>query len=345
MQGPSRPGFAVFCLLLSFLFVTDFFCFSAAYSMEYIFPEPYKRSTLLSGFTHPRQTINVSSEVAGKCLAIYADIGEAVPAPGIFAEIDATYIRLDIEANRLEQARVERQLVTEKKTLQRYITLRQKNSTTEATLDEVQLSADLHELTIKNLNNQYQRLQETLTRHNITVPKGWLLVERMLEPGEYVRPGQTLATLGDFRQLIIPFALSFDELNALERLQDITLFLPDLDIQRKAKIYRVSPAFTETSKKIPVDLIIESSRKDAAQAIRGGLRAEMRLQLEAKSSSYVLPLSAVINRYDAYWVMDEQQRRIKVIYLGTTDDGASAIVSSPELGSREKLLKSIPADF
>lgn len=313
--------------------------------MEYIYPQPYKRSTLLSGFTYPRQTINVSSEVAGKCLAIHADIGEAVPPPGILVEIDATYIRLDTEANRLEQARLERQLVTEKKTLQRYTTLLEKNSSTQAKLDEVQLSADLHELTLKNLDNQYQRLQETLTRHKIEVPAGWLLIERMIEPGEYVVPGQILGKLGDFRQLIIPFALSFDELEALQGMQEITVFLPDLEIETKAEIYRVSPSFTETSKKIPVDLIIESSHPGTAQAIRGGLRAEIRLQLEAKSSSYILPLSAVINRYDAYWVMDEQQRRIKVIYLGTTDDRASAIVSSPELGSGKKLLQSIPADF
>jgi len=337
-------GVFFFFSFFSFLF-SDFYSLPVVYGTEYITPKPYERTTLLTGLTRPRQVINVSSEVSGKCITVYAEVGNAVPPPGILADIDDTYIRLDLEANRLERERVQRQLVTEKKTLQRYTTLREKNSATQAKLDEVKLSADLHELTIQALNNQQQRLSETLDRHKIKVPEGWLLIERMIEVGEYVQPGQSIAKLGDFRQLIIPFALSFPEMNALKQRESITLFLPDLNIQTSARIYRISPAFVEATKKISIELIIDNKREKSSEVIRGGLRAEMKLRLKESKNTFILPFSSVINRYDAYWVVNDQKERIKVIYLGTTDDGVSVIVSAQELSETDKLFKSIPADF
>ena len=339
MYGSSRLSGVVF-LFLSFL-LSDFYNFSAAYGAEYISPEPYQRTALLTGFTRPREMISVSSEVSGRCTGVYADVGEAVPPPGILAVIDDTYIRLDFEANRLELERVQRQLITEKKMLQRYTTLREKNSATQAKLDEVELSADLHKLTMQSLGNQHQRLLETLKRHKIKAPEGWLLIERMIEAGEYVQPGQSIATLGDFSQLIIPFALTFHEMNSLKKLENIMLFFPDLNTEVNAQIYRISPSYRETTKKIPVELIIENS----SDALRGGLRAELKLQLKETNTSFILPLSAVINRYDSYWVVSEQQERIKVIYLGTTSDGDSVIVSAPDLQETVKLFKNIPVDF
>lgn len=330
-----------------FLAVILTYCYSLpdVYGTEYISLKPYERTTLLTGFTRPRQVINVSSEVSGKCIGVYAEVGDVVPPPGIFADIDDTYIRLDFEANRLELERVQRQLQTEKKMLQRYTTLREKKSATEAKLDEVKLSADLHELTIQSLNNQQLRLSETLKRHKIKVPAGWMLIEKMIEAGEYVQPGQTIAKLGDFTQLIIPFALSFQEMNALKKLNNISLSIPDLKIQVQARIHRISPAYVETTKKIPIELIIDNTPGNSSEPIRGGLRTELKLGLKGTRSTYTLPFSAVIHRYDAYWVVNEQQKRIKVIYLGTSDDGVSAIVSAPALSETDKLLKSIPADF
>ncbi|MFT5727138.1 MAG: membrane fusion protein (multidrug efflux system) [Desulforhopalus sp.] len=345
MYVPTRlRGVFFFFFFLSFL-VSDFYRFPVVYGSEYITPKPYERTTLLTGFTRPRQVINVSSEVSGKCIAVYAEVGNPIPPPGILADIDDTYIRLDFESNRLERERVQRQLVTEKKMLQRYTTLREKNSATQAKLDEVKLSADLHELAIQGLNNKHQRLSETLDRHKIKVPEGWLLIERMIEAGEYVQPGQSIAKLGDFKQLIIPFALSFTEMNALKKRKSITLFLPDLNIQTTARIYRISPAYVEATKKISIELIIDNKKEKSSAAIRGGLRAELKIRLKETKSTFILPFSSVINRYDAYWVVNEQEERIKVIYLGTTDDGVSAIVSAPELSETDKLFKRIPADF
>lgn len=314
---------------------------TAVSASEIIAPEPYYRTKLLSGFTTAKQTFQVSSEVAGKCLAIYAEIGDAVPESGILAEIDPTFITLDIQANRLELERVKRQLQTEKKMLRRYTTLRQKNSTTEAQLDEVTLSADLHKMTIKSLNNQYQRLQQNLARHTITAPAGWIVIERMTEPGEYLQPGQAVAKIGDFREAIVSLALSYNELAILKEKKNIPVYFPDIDLTTTAKIYRISPTFVETTKKIPVDVTISNNQQ--GQLIRGGLRAELYLE-QREEATFMVPLSAVIQRYNAHWIVKENNERLKVLFLGNTDDGKSAIISAQDLTLSDRIYSTAPDD-
>ncbi len=123
---------------------------------------------------------------------------------------------------------------------------------------------------------------------------------------------------------------------------EISLRFPDLDIEVPGQIYRVSPIFSETTKKIPVDLIVNAQHHN--HILRGGLRAELQLKKQ-KSDTFILPASAVINRYDAYWIVNDNGDRTKVLFLGTADNGSSVIISSKELQKSDSVLAVIPEDF
>lgn len=305
-------------------------------------PKAHRLTQLLSGFTQARQTIDISSEVGGRCVAVHGEIGTTIPESGILAKIDTTFIQLDIEANRIEVESIKRQLKTERKTLARYTTLINRNSATEATLDEVTLKVDLHEMSLKTLNNQYLRLQEKLSRHTITAPKGWTLVAKMIEAQEYIQPGQVIGTVGDYSQLIIQLALSHRELNNLQQQKEISVSFPDLDLLVPGTIYRISPTFSETTKKIPVDIIIDN--RNQQPGLRGGLRGEIHL-LKEKEKSFLLPISSIISRYNAHWVVKENNERVRVLLLGTIEDGTTAVISSKDINLEDKILKKPAGDF
>lgn len=314
---------------------------SPATAEETVELKPYQQTQLLTGFTEAKQTINISSEVGGKCLTVHAEIGTTIPGSGVLAEIDTTFIKLDIQANRLELESVKRQLKTERKMLARYRTLINKNSATEATLDEVTLKVDLHEMELKTLDNQYLRLQENLARHTITAPGGWTLISRMIEPEEFIQPGQIIGSVGDYSQLIIRLALSNSELVNLRQQEDIALYFPDLKLETVARIFRISPTFNEATKKIAVDLIIDN---DERLGLRGGIRGEVRL-LKPKEESYLVPTSSLITRYNAHWLVKESGDKVRVLMLGSLDEGATAIISSSEIGLSDRVLKVPPENF
>ncbi len=314
-------------------------CFpTLSWAEETVQIRPYQRQVTFTGFTRAKQQITISSEVSGRCLAIYGDRGDTIPDSGKLAAIDTTFIDLDLETNRLTRKKVARQLASERKTLKRYTTLHNRKSVPQATLDEVSLNSELHELSLKDLENEAARLQQRLERYTITAPPGWQVIERLTEPGEYIQAGQPVARLGNFQELLVPLALSFSELQALQQATAISLLLPDLNHRVPARLYRTSPAFDPISKKISVDLLLAARQEHLDQQLRGGMRAELQLQLRERTNIFVLPLSALISRYDAHWLVTPQQERVKVIFLGTCEEETLAIVSGENLSTKDRFL-------
>lgn len=298
---------------------------------EFFELQPYLRTITLTGFTYPRQEITVTSEVSGRCLEIFGDIGDPVPENEELVKIDTTFIQLEIEANRIAQQQTRRQLEQEEKSLMRYTTLLSQKSTPQARLDEVNLAADLNRLTLQKLKNDAARLHEKLARHTLTAPKGWQIIERYTEPGEFIQAGRPVVRLGDFQSLLVPLAMTYSELQAISRQQQLSLYLPDIDKHVTATVYRSSPIFDAATRKIQIDLIINTSQLEKPKTLRGGMRVDLQFESPETTRSFVVPKSALISRYEATWLVQPDDLRIQVIYLGTTDNGESAIVSGESL--------------
>ena len=322
------------------LLITISILFSTGGNAQQTFQlSPYYRTVTISGLTHPRKEIAVTSEASGKCLSIHADIGEKIPTTGILAEIDTTYLELDLHANKIAQQRLQRKLDQEKKTLQRYTVLIKKQSTAQAKYDEIALDVDLTDLALKELKNDEARLKEKMKRHQITAPVGWEVIERFTEPGEYVREGQKIAHLGDFKNLLVKLAVTYSELQTLRNLQVLSLYLPDLDERIEASLYQISPIFDENTRKIPIEVIIHTSQTDFNLPLRGGMRAELEFQNMSDSNVYAIPSSALISSYDAHWLVSAGGKKIPVILLDRFETSSMAVITGDKLSSDVNYLK------
>ncbi len=294
---------------------------------------PFFRTVTLNGLTHPRKEMTITSEASGRCRELYADVSQVIPSSGKFAEIDDTFLRLDIESNKLAQEQALRQLEQEKKTLDRYTVLFNQKSTPQATFDEVALKVDLYNLTLKKLQNEALRLQEQMERHTVMAPAGWQVIERFLEPGEFVQAGQPVAHLGDFRSLLAKFAVTYEELRTLENMQYLSLHLTDIGKEVEASIYRVSPVFDVKTRKIPMELEIGAVEESVTSPLRGGMRAELVFKSATAASTYVVPPAAVISRYEAHWLVRPDGTKQQVLLLGRTEDESQAVVSADTLSA------------
>ena len=223
---------------------------------------PHSRLKKLTGFTYPQEEMTITSEVNGRCLSIAADIGTVITEEGVVAEIDRTFITLELEANRIAREQVQRQLAEEEKSLRRYAKLLSEKSTPQARLDEVALAADLHRIELKRLVNAGRQLNEQLNRHTITAPPGWKVIERYAAPGEYLQIGSPVARLGDFRNLLISFGFSSEELRLIQNLPELSIELPEANTTLPVSIYRISPVLDPDTRKIKVDLLVRNNQID-----------------------------------------------------------------------------------
>lgn len=288
------------------------------------------REVRLIGYTRARHVMDIVSEEAGRCSRVAADIGDVVGKDGVFAALDNTYIDLAIDKNRVDQERLKNMIAYRAKEVRRCEKLVERETAAEATLDELRNKLDQSEFELDALKVEEANLKERRTRHLVRVPPGWTVIERRVEPGEWVSVGKCVGKVGDFQTLLVPFSLSPEEFNALGELKGTTeLRFADEDengLTLKASVERISPAFDPQTRKISVDLAV----RRGLPHMRGGLRAELILELPDASGAVVVSTSALSERYEEFWLTRPNGEQVRVVLLSHGPQNTSR-VRSPEV--------------
>lgn len=307
------------------------------HAAEPVTAEAALRNVTLSGFTRPAATLPLIAESAGKVLAVSVDVGETIPPEGVFARIDPTFIEFDREANRVQQAQLRSRIAFDEKEVKRHRELIKKGSTSRATLDQLEQTLRDNRLQLDALEVQGRVLAEKLARSEVSAPLGWRVTERLVEPGQLVNIGDRLGAVADLSNLIIPFALSGEEFDALRAAAELRLRLPELGVEQAAAIYTVNPDFDPATRKRAVELSLEQPLEEEQL---GGLRAELVLALPERSGAVSLPAAAIEQSYEEFWLTREDGERLSVVRLGSEqrEDGVWWRVAAPGLAAGQRFL-------
>ncbi|MBT8406925.1 MAG: HlyD family efflux transporter periplasmic adaptor subunit, partial [Deltaproteobacteria bacterium] len=246
---------------------------------DIVVAKPAMHRITLTGYTRARYVMDIVSEEAGRCLKVTADVGDQIGKDGLFAVLDTTFIDLTLKKNQVDQKRLTNMIAFHAKEVGRFEKLVERETAAQSRLDEIQNKLDQAEFQIKTLKVQETELKERRSRHYIKIPQGWSIIQRDVETGEWVSVGKNLGKAGDFRTLLVPFALSPEEYRTLKTIKGpIELFLPgegQNTISLKASVARISPAFDAETRKIKVELAVASGVSEK----RGGLRTELTLSI------------------------------------------------------------------
>ena len=280
----------------------------------------------LTGYTRSRIEATLSAEVTGKVLQVGYEVGDAVgKAP--FVRIDPTFIDFSIDLARrgIEQidaalARIDSRVSFLDREFERIDALFRKSSVPEQRRDQLRQDLDQAVLERRSLLAQkaaeqirLNELIERRRRHDVHAPEEWIVTERHVDPGEIVGPATRLASVGDYRRLVVPLSVTAAELSALRKRSPP--FAVHLDGRpAEASIRWVNPRFDEKTRKLAVELSID--RWDGVH--RGGL--VMTLSVEIPAPGLSVPKAAVDNRFENPRVrLEETGEEIQIIVLGETN--------------------------
>lgn len=299
--------------------------------------QPSYREVTFTGFSRARHSMTLATEVSGKVSHIFVDTGDTIPSDGKVSCLDDTFTRIDISStqNDIEQAKID--VAYYKKQVGRYQKLTDKKSASLNQLDDMKRQLGTAKRVEQRKRLLKQRQQETLSRHCIKSPAGWMVDERYIEQGQWLNVGNPIAKVGDYSTLRVPFALSVDELNALKSNErDLSVWLPEYQQQVHAIVERISPAFDEKSRKIQVDLLLSGN----LPAQRGGLRVILKLMLPDPSHIFWISANALDQRFEEVWLHRKDGQSLQIELLGSAKNG-QARVSSPDLkrGDQFKLIQ------
>jgi RND family efflux transporter MFP subunit len=324
----------VHCAIVAAIF---WWCTSGqAFSQAPLLVEPARKTINVSGFTRSGAKMNVASEVGGKVLAVYYDVGQTI-ADKPFAEIDATFIQFQIDqANwTLQKLDVARERAAShvsylEKEFQRIDQLLHSDATTQTRHDAAAEELAQSRLEVKNtqleinaIKTQLAELRERLKRHAVAAPKGWVVVERRIEPGEIIAAGTLLGRLADFRKMVVPLYVSAEELSAIKQQNPLMVQVEGRTVS--ARLNWINPEFDERTRKLAIELVIQ----DDIGPHRGGLHVELALEVDTKG--LMVPKEAVENRFDnPRVVLQADGRSVPVIILGE-NNGQVLIADNPAL--------------
>ena len=193
--------------------------------------EPAVREIALTGFTRARAELPLVAETPGRVEEVAHDIGGTIGEDGTFARLDDTFIALELEEVKVQQERLHAQIDYDQREVKRYTKLARKNNASASQLDTLEqtLRDNRHELRVLEVKERI--LEERLVRTRIRAPAGWRVTGRDLEPGQWVKDGESVGRAADFSALIVPFALTPEQHAALTASSGgISLRLPDLQL-------------------------------------------------------------------------------------------------------------------
>jgi RND family efflux transporter MFP subunit len=302
--------------------------------------EPATITVILVGFTRARTRVALSALVSGRLVEVRGEMGDSVAADGIFARLDPVLADLDRAAILVKQEQLKSKIAYLEKEVNRYQVLYDRNSMAEARLDALKEDLSQARLGLRELRTEELKAAEILSRHNIFAPPGWRIISRRSEPEEWVGAGTTLGEVGDYHSLLVPFALGPEEYRYLrETSGKMELRLPDWQLRMPATLARVSPEFDEVTRKINIELEISGKLPEQ----RGGIRAELALELPDPSGALQVPASAVRNRYESSWLTTAAGDRVMVIVLGPGNKAETVRVSGRDLGPGRLFLLNPPS--
>ncbi len=215
------------------------------------FEHPAVLRRTFTGFTRPRRSVEISSEVIGRIVEVCFEKGDVVPeiketgSASVAVRLDSSLAeqQLRVEQVRLGVSQAEvlisrisvglsrSELWFREKEFERFQQLFDSKRASERELDAVKFDFEIAEIRVREaeervklaesrvLESQAQvaLAQEELRRRRIEAPEGWRIEERWAEVGALAQPGEPLLRLVDLSTLRVPLRLAERELRALRK--------------------------------------------------------------------------------------------------------------------------------
>jgi len=292
-----------------------------------------EKQIVLTGFTRSETTMVLSPEVSGKVIAVNYDIGEII-GKNPFVSVDPTFIDFQIKQTRqsireimIAEKKIDQNIRYLKKEFERIDFLHKGDRATEVKRDAAENSLIQARLEHDELSSKRQMLEITLKelaekkhRHHIQAPKGWVVVERQVEKGEIISPDVPLGRISNYKNLVVPLAVSGDEFDAIERLpKKFKVSVNGKSVL--ASLNWVNPEFNEKSRKLNIEIIL----LDYNYRKRGGL--PFSLPLKITTDGLLISKKAITNRYDNPRItLKSSKETINVEILG--ESGNNVIIAN-----------------
>lgn len=267
----------------------------------------------LVGTVVANQVIDIKSEVQGKIIGLYFELGDYVAKGKVIA-------RIDDKIRQLAVANAEQSLADANQNFLRYKNLFEGGGATKAQFDQ-------YKLAYENAENRLQQARKELSNAAITAPFSGYITNKSIEDGAFVNIGSPIATIIDISELKVGLNVPERDVYALKvgDAVDISATVyPGIKYKGKIKFIGYQG---DASHNYPVEIAIVNQKNNPLKA---GTYVDIAFNRKSQVATLQIPREALVGSVkdaNVYVVNENQIARIKKVVVGNDNGNFLEVIS------------------
>ncbi len=276
----------------------------------------------LTGSVRSVDSATVKAKVAGELRSLSVREGMAVNKGDIIGQIDTTDYELRIQERQAQLRQAEAQLLTAQRNADANQQLVARGFISENSSANTVSALDAAKAARDTVQFQLDQALKALGDTRLIAPISGMVAERHALPGEKLSPDNKVLSIVSTEKLEAELAVPAQDLVGIQIGQRLDLHVEGVDTAQAAKVLRINPATSGSSRNVMVYLQLEGP----TSKLRIGAFVQGLLPLQSKGQVLAVPLNAVRDQggRQAVWVVRQGKLEEQLVRTGIRDDRAKA---------------------
>jgi len=292
-----------------------------AIAVETAFP---KKSTInpvirLTGSLEPVWQADVAAKVAGRLEQVHVDVGTQVTKGQVLAVLESNELSASANSAMGSVYDARASLAQAETTLERYKKLYSTGAISKQTLDNAQFTRDMAAGKLSAAEGLYANAESKVNGTEVIAPQAGRIIKRYYQEGYYAPVGSALFNIADISSLTLKMNIPEGQIGGVSEGLVCHLEIPSLDNKKvDGIITKLATVADLPARTFAAEVTVDNSNNQ----LRGGLSANVFLNLAPKNNVLTIPQDAIIMREDqrTVFVVDDQgkvtRRVLDTGYIG-----------------------------
>ena len=276
----------------------------------------------LTGSVRAVDSATVKAKVAGELRSLSVREGMAVNKGDIIGQIDTTDYELRIQERQAQLRQAEAQLLTAQRNADANRQLVARGFISENSSANTVSALDAAKAARDTVQFQLDQALKALGDTRLIAPISGMVAERYALPGEKLSPDNKVLSIVSTEKLEAELAVPAQDLVGVQIGQRLDLHVEGVDTAQAAKVLRINPSTSGSSRNVMVYLQLEGP----TSKLRIGAFVQGLLPLQSKGEVLAVPFNAVRDQggRQAVWVVRQGKLEEQLVRTGIRDDRAKA---------------------
>jgi len=276
----------------------------------------------LTGSVRAVDSATVKAKVAGELRSLSVREGMAVNKGDVVGQIDTTDYQLRIQERQAQLRQAEAQLLTAQRNADANQQLVARGFISENSSANTVSALDAAKAARDTVRFQLDQALKALGDTRLIAPISGMVAERHALPGEKLSPDNKVLSIVSTEKLEAELAVPAQDLVGIQIGQRLDLHVEGVDTAQAAKVLRINPATSGSSRNVMVYLQLEGP----TSKLRIGAFVQGLLPLQSKGQVLAVPFNAVRDQggRQAVWVVRQGKLEEQLVRTGLRDDRAKA---------------------